>query len=135
MVLLLSYQHNFLPMQRHLHALRQKPEHIRKSIAVGASFGITGLVALVWVGTLASTGAFALAPLGATNTQVATETTQSASPFSNFSQLLGGAAASGGTDSSSSNPALKIVSDASSSSLDRTQQPAQKSNTATVLTF
>ena len=40
--------------------LRAKPEHVRRSIALGVSGGITALIAVAYVTTLASSGALAL---------------------------------------------------------------------------
>ena len=138
-------------MQRHLHALRQKPEHIKKRIAVGSAVGITGLVALVWIVTLASTGAFALAPLGsigayaddgsgsANSSDVASADN---APQSNFSKLLGAVGASSLTGgASSSAPALTIVNESASSTFtDGSGQDTQDSQstatgTPTTLSF
>jgi hypothetical protein len=131
-------------MQRHLHAIRQKPEHIKKRIAVGTAVGITGLVALLWVVTLASTGAFALAPLGSVgayatadgtgkNSDVASSQTGSES---NFSKLLGavGASSLNGSGSSSA-PALTIVDQGSSSSFNAKQAQEVATDTPTTLSF
>jgi hypothetical protein len=46
----------------HIERLREKPEHVRHQIAMGAAFGITGLVALGWMTAMATSGTLALVP-------------------------------------------------------------------------
>lgn len=120
-------------MKELIQRMKAKPEHVRKRIAFGTSVGVTGLIAFMWVGTMATTGAFALnnkadgtaaaqpeaAPIALTGTNVK----------SNFSELMGavGAVASG----SSTKPALTIIDGNTSSSLDaKTTNPS-----ATVIPF
>lgn len=37
-----------------IHKLHQKPEHVRRRYALGVSFGVTALIALVWVSSFGS---------------------------------------------------------------------------------
>jgi len=104
--------------------LKQKPEHVRRRIAVATSVGATALVALIWAGTMASGGAFALGTGTGNNAAAGGASSQGNEPFalsgtnveSNFSQLLG--AVSAATGASSSDPTLTIIDGDSSSSFD-----------------
>lgn len=121
-------------MQHHLHALRQKPVHVRKNIALGVSAGFTALVAVIWVTTLASSGAFALAPLNAVGQDLAkTDVKNSfAETSSSFSRLMGAAGAAATGQETTAAPALTVIDGGSTSSLDKgTVAPV----TATTLTF
>lgn len=118
-------------MKDYIAQLRQKPEHVRKRIAVGTSVGITGLVGIIWVSAMATTGAFAL------NTDAPAESSGN-EPFalsgtnvkSNFSDLMGAVGAA--TGSGSSSPELKIVDGETSSSFERETSP---NPSATVIPF
>lgn len=127
-------------MQKAIHNLRQKPDHVRRRIAIGASAGITALVGIVWLTAMTSSGAFAI------GTGPATPGTASQTPSSdafalsgtnvksNISQLVG--AVNAATGATSSQPALTIIDGGTSSSLDH--QAPQSINTnpsATVLPF
>lgn len=129
-------------MHRHLHNLRQKPEHVRRNVAIGASLSITAIVAVFWVTTLAASGAFALAPLDGVSKDLSNSglTDSFSTTGKSFSQLLGAAgAATSGQGASSSKPALTIVDGGSTSSLEKGTDPSQPeapaSATPTTLTF
>ena len=87
-------------MKDYVAKLKAKPEHVRKRIALGTSAGVTALIGVVWLTTMATSGAFAFgnssqtaavadsqdqsqdsnsANMALTNTNVKT----------NFSQLMG----------------------------------------------
>ncbi|MES2225936.1 MAG: hypothetical protein V4480_03975 [Patescibacteria group bacterium] len=120
-------------MKDFVHNLKQKPEHVRKRIALGTASGATALIAIAWVVAMVTTHAFELssgpttvatqdsAPLALTGTNIK----------SNFTQLVGavGAAAHGSTTA----PAITVVDGTSSATTDRANAPA--SNSATVLSF
>lgn len=96
--------------------LKQKPEHVRQRIAVGASAGVTGLIAVVWAGTMAATGTFAL---GTPEAKPAAPQPDSfalsgTNVESNFSQLMGAVGAA--TGATSSEPSLTIIDGETSSS-------------------
>lgn len=123
-------------MQDYIHTLKQKPEHVRRRIAVGTSVGITALVAVFWLAAMSSSGAFALSngPSGANGKQ-----TPSADAFalsgtnskSNFSQLVGAVGAA--TGATTSPPSLTIVDGTTTSSYD---QPSANANpSGTVIPF
>lgn len=112
--------------------LRQKPEHVRKRIAVGTSVGVTGFVGLVWITAMTATGAFALQ-----NSNTETPNTPSeefalsgTNVQSNFSELMGAVGAA--TGATSSDPELKIVDGDTSSSFAKEPAPNQS---ATVIPF
>ena len=90
----------------HLERLRAKPHHVRRQIALGTSVAVTALVAVGWLGALASSPKFALNPEtagdGVDMQSAVTETR------SNFSELVGAAGAAFGATSS---PAQVIVVD------------------------
>ncbi len=129
-------------LKHHLTTLRQKPEHVRRRVAVGASVGVTALVAVIWAGTLAATGALAIGGgLGTTGSD-AGGIEKKESDFalsgtninSNFSQLLG--AVSAATKGTSSAPALRVIDGDTSSSFEQTKKPTNQNNTkATVIAF
>lgn len=93
-------------VSEHLERLRAKPHHVRRQIALGTSVLLTALVAVGWLGALASSPKFALNPRPAgedVNMQEALTETRS-----NFSDLMGAAGAAIGATSS---PARVIVVD------------------------
>lgn len=122
-------------MKDYVAKLKGKPEHIRKRIAFGASAGVTGLIALAWIGTMVTTGAFTM---GAKSTVA--DSNQNSAPValtdtnvkSNFSQLAGAVAAA--TGATTSQPSLTIIDGKASSTLDATQ-PAPNNSSATVIPF
>ena len=117
-----------MALSRHIETLRAKPEHVRERITFFTSAGVTGLVALVWVTTLATTGTFSLAPASDT---LATETEAVRASQNTFSQLVGAVGAVVGATSSPAE--LRIIDAGSSSSLDE-REVANTSN-ATVIPF
>ncbi|MEO6536284.1 MAG: hypothetical protein ABIT47_01195 [Candidatus Paceibacterota bacterium] len=116
-------------MKDFVHNLKQKPEHVRKRIVLGTTSAVTALVAIVWVGTMAATGAFSLAA-GGTVAQAQPKALPS-SNTSNYSQLAGAVAAVTGATTSA--PALTIVDGKSTSTID--PKPVAPQNSATVLSF
>lgn len=118
----------------HIEKLRAKPEHVRERIALGTSAGITGLVAVIWVVTLAATGTFSLAPSGST-LAAGDQSAQGAiaQTKDNFSQLVGAAGAATGATSAS--PALRIVDNGTTSSLDTKHAAVANNANATVIPF
>lgn len=125
-------------MQKFIHTLKQKPEHVRHRIAMGTSIGVTALVGVIWVAVMATSGTFALNTNPATST--GTGQTPSSDAFalsgtnvkSNFSQLVGAVGAA--TGATTSQPALTIVDGTTTSSFNQpTQQSANAS--ATVIPF
>jgi len=81
-------------LEHHLDRLREKPDHVRHRIALLTSAGVTALVAILWVTTLATSDTLALkdAPAVIEDQRDTLAETKSA-----FSELMGavGAAASG----------------------------------------
>lgn len=121
--------------QEFLDKMREKPEHVRKQVAVGASGVVTGLVALVWFGTLAATGAFTLAPAGevAQEPQAAPVAFTNTNVRSNFQELLGAVGAATGA-TPSEEPGVTVI-DGNTSSTFREDTPVQTSPSATVIPF
>lgn len=120
-------------LHEHLTTLRQKPEHVRQRVAVGASAGITALIAVVWAGTLVSTGAFALnsGPSQAPAAQNADGFALSGTNVtSNFAQLMGAVGAA--TGATTSQPSLTIIDGTTTSSFDTS---TTTNPTATVIPF
>lgn len=120
-----------MALSHHINNLRAKPEHVRERIVFGASAGITGLVAAVWLVTMVATGTFSITPASSAtlaSTNGAVQETQS-----NFSNLVGAAgAALGGTTTPAS---LRIVDGGSTSSLDEKDVAAANNSNATVIPF
>lgn len=108
-----------------VHSLREKPEHVRQRIAVTASAGITGFVALIWAVSLASSGVLAL---DSSNNVVPAELADQDLTES-VSQFMGAVGALGGATTSV--PTLTIVDGPSVS----TYQPVAPPPSATVIAF
>lgn len=126
-------------MQKFIHTLKQKPEHVRHRIVLGTSIGITALVGVIWATTMVTSGAFALN--ANTNTQNNGQT-PTADAFalsgtntkSNFSDLVGAVGAA--TGATTSKPALTIIDGTTSSSFDQSAQGSANANpSATVIPF
>lgn len=123
-----------MAISHHIQNLRAKPEHVRERIAFMSSAGITGVVAAVWVVTLATTGTFSLSPknagvLAQVNTQTTVDQTKN-----NFTQLVGAAGVALGA--TSTQPAsLRIVDGGSTSSLDQKRAASANNSSATVIPF
>lgn len=124
-------------MQDYIHKLKQKPEHVRRRIAVGASAGITALVAVIWMTAMTGSGAFALgtgtnAPKQAPSTDAFA--LDGTNVKSNISQLT--AAVDAATGASSSQPSLTIIDGTTTSSIGQpTKQSSANNTSATVLPF
>lgn len=128
-------------LQQHLQTLREKPEHVRRRVAVGTSVGVTALVAVIWAGSLAATGALAIGGTGLSGSDTV-EVEKQEGNFalsgtninSNFSQLMG--AVSAATKGTTSAPALRVIDGDTSSSFEQTARPSNQNNTkTTVLSF
>lgn len=118
----------------HIDRLREKPEHVRHRIAVLTAAGITGLVAVTWMGALAASGTLALntnevAEGGSGAGEVSEAITESTSAFSN---LMGAAGAA--FNATSTEAALEIIETRTSSTIDAKAQPANNTN-KTVIPF
>jgi hypothetical protein len=102
--------------------MKAKPEHVRKRIAFGTSVGVTALIGVLWVTTMATTGAFALNGKGsdadASQPKDASIALTGTNVKSNFSQLMGAVGAV--TSGSSTQPALTIIDGKTTSSFDAT---------------
>jgi hypothetical protein len=93
-------------MTDYIDKLRMKPAHIRRRIATGTAAGFTALVAVVWIGVTATSGAFTLAPApaGIAAADAAGPSVSDVGPTlgaakTNFTALLGAASASFGNGS------------------------------------
>jgi hypothetical protein len=104
-----------------VHTLRQKPQHVRENIAIGASLGITLLVAVSWLGVNAARGTFALAPSTFAPGVIASDEAI-ASTKDNVSDLLG--AAGSAFAPPSSGPSIEIVDTQVHSTLDQGTVPS-----------
>ena len=114
----------------HIDRLREKPEHVRHRIAVLTAAGITGLVAVTWMGALATSGSLALkAPETAPDTEMSESLNESTSSFTN---LMG--AADAAFNPSSSQAELDIIETRTSSTLDTKVAPANATH-KTVIPF
>lgn len=116
-------------MKQYVEQLKEKPVHVRRNVALGLSGIVTGLVAVVWLTTMVSTGAFALS--SPSNALVGSDGTHGFSNTqSNFSELLG--AVGGSFGATSTKPELTIVDGNMTSTL----TPSSQNNTgATVIPF
>src|SRR4051812_40526397 len=122
-------------MKKYVHHLKQKPENVRKRIAFGATIGATALIAIVWMVTLASSGALAIGTGKSLIADSATPTLQNNNVPTfkqSVTQLLGAAGAAQGSNASNT-PALTIVDKQQNNA--SLPQPVPNSNNATRLTF
>ena len=116
-------------IDRHLNTLKEKPHHVRERVALGAAGAVTGLVALVWLTSLVSSGSLALRPPSElTGTEATSELAETGS---NLSELMGAVGAVG--TPSDAEPELTIVNGETSSTL--TAPPPQPPSDATVIAF
>jgi|CXWL01.1.fsa_nt_gi hypothetical protein len=115
-------------MRHHIQHLKEKPEHVRRRIAVGTSAGVTVIVALVWMVTLSSSGVLALKNAPTSESENVAESARSAKE--GITSLLGAVGAAPGESTS---PALSIIDNGASSTLDQKQN--QPSSNATVIPF
>ena len=111
----------------HIERLREKPEHVRQRIALLTASGITGLVALTWMGAMATSGSLALKE----STDEAAQPALVREPSTSFSSLMGAAGAAFDT---TPDPDLSVVETRTSSTLDTRTQPANNTN-KTVIPF
>ena len=105
--------------------LRQKPEHVRRDIAVGASAAVTALVAGLYLVSLASSGALALSPGSAKAPSVA-----EAASADIFSDLLGAAGAFRAAIDGTASPITIIETES-----DTTLAPSETGDGRTVIPF
>lgn len=116
-------------MNDHLDRLRTKPHHVRRRIAFVTSLGITGFVALGWMGAMATSGSLALATPSITEEETGLSLTETKS---NFSELMG---AAGAALTASSAPArITVVDGTVSSTLDERRENYNNTD-KTVITF
>jgi hypothetical protein len=114
-------------MRDFIERLRAKPEHQRKQIAVGASAGVTGFVALGWIAAVTASGTLSLAPSEPILAEADRSTAEEVR--SGFSELLGAASAfSNGTTTEAE---LTIVDTGSSSTI----EPQPVADNRTVIPF
>jgi hypothetical protein len=122
-------------MEKLIHDLRSKPEHVRKRIALGSSLGVTALVAVMWAATLSANGTFALsgqpAAVGGAPEQEDGYVLGGTGVKSNFSQLVGAVGAAAGATTSKSQ--LTIIDGDTSSTFERST--TTNNSNATVIPF
>lgn len=106
--------------------LRAKPEHVRKQIALGTSAGVTGIVALGWIGAFVATGPLTLAEPATGSFANAAPALEE--PRSSFSQLF---AAVGAAGQSSDEGELTIIDAHTSTTVD----PEPVTDNRTVIPF
>lgn len=114
-------------MRDFIESLRAKPEHVRRRVAVGASAGVTGVVAAGWIAALIAGGTLSLEPATPTDISNADFSTFAQETRSTFSNLIGGAAGAGGASGASS---ITVIDGETSSTLDR-----EEASDATVIPF
>ena len=116
----------------HIERLREKPHHVRHTIAFGVAFGFTGLVAVGWMAALATSGTLALAPReSVAEEDTATKAlTESASAFSN---LMGAAGAA--FSATSTEAALTIIQTKTSSTIETNASSSASGAGKTVIPF
>ncbi|MDO8623881.1 MAG: hypothetical protein Q7R54_00820 [bacterium] len=89
----------------HIERIREKPEHIRKQVALGIAVILTAIIALVWLGASLATGTFALR--GSSFAENTSEATPVATKSGGFMSLLGAAGAA--LTGSQGSPHIEVV--------------------------
>lgn len=115
-------------MRDFIENLRAKPEHVRRQVAMGASAGVTGVVAVAWAAALFASGGLTLAPASAETVSGADFDALAEDTRSAFSELLGAAGAAGGA-SASQQAGIRVVDGETSSTLERDEAPAADQRT------
>jgi hypothetical protein len=117
-------------IDRHVNALKEKPEHVRRRVAVGAAGALTGLIAVIWLTAHVTGGSFALDQ----REPEAADTTPgiAGDGREGFSALLGAVGSSFGA--TSSQPGLTIVDGNTSTTL-APPSPTQNQTDETVISF
>lgn len=90
----------------HIDRLREKPHHVRESITMLVSGGITLLVFLGWLAAFASSNTLALSPVPKSN-DIPSPLAKAKETTDSVSSLLGAAGAAAGVSASS--PQIHIV--------------------------
>lgn len=106
-------------ISEYIEELRKKPEPVRQRIAFGVATGVTGLIAVVWMTTLATSGTLAIKSTGTTlggGPGSATIVDELAKPVSSMSNLMGAVGAAFGATSTEA--ALNIIETRTSSTID-----------------
>ncbi|HEY0010431.1 MAG TPA: hypothetical protein VGB97_00765 [Candidatus Paceibacterota bacterium] len=116
-------------IDKHLNQLKEKPEHVRHNVALGASVGVTAIVAVIWAVSHAASGTFALTSPNASDSE---EPSTFADTQGNFKDLLG--AVSEGFGATSTNSELTIV-DGNTTSTIQPGTAAVSASDATVIPF
>jgi hypothetical protein len=121
-----------MPLTRHIEDVRQRPEHIRRQIALGVAALITAIIALIWLGTSVATGAFALKGSSFADATSGAPTKQFAASTGGFGNLVGAASAvfTGGVKGGEAH--IEIVDTGKSSTLDTKKAAAAE---PTILPF
>jgi hypothetical protein len=115
----------------HIDRLREKPEHVRHTIAFGVAIGISGLVAVGWMTALATSGTLALETdqpvIEDSATKALAESTYA------FSNLMG--AASAAFTATSTEAALNIIETRTSSTLNTSATESSTGAGKTIIPF
>ena len=132
-----------MALHHHITRLKEKPEHIRQRVALGASVGVTGVVAAVWLVALIASGTLSLSlPVSGVLASEGGNSAPSASAQAaeaqahpdSISNLVGAAAAAvTGASSTQADPNLTVVDGGTTSSLDRTS--SANNTSATIIPF
>ncbi len=106
-------------ISHHLNRLREKPAHVRHTIALGVSGGITSLVFVGWLAAMTTSGVFATAGSSVARSVTPPEEVQKSIEASsrNVNSLLGAASAA---LTGSSTSAVEVVDVRTTSTLDAT---------------
>ncbi len=115
----------------HIDRLREKPEHVRHTIALGVAFGISGLVAVTWMMAMATSGTLALQSNTVSETPEAAAVAESATAFNSLMGAAGAAFNATNTDA-----ALDIIeSETRTSSTLNAQNQSVNATDKTVIPF
>ena len=80
-----------MSLTEHLENVRQKPEPVRKQLALGIAVALTGVIALFWLSVSLATGAFAINSTELGKTPALAEKPASVTAFSSFLGAAGAA--------------------------------------------
>lgn len=116
----------------HIERLREKPEPVRHTIALGVAFGVSSVVALGWITAMATSGALALSTPEPSESRTETPKTL-ADSMPSFSSLVG--AADAAFSATNTDASLTIVESRTSSTMDASAPQAGAGTGKTVIPF
>jgi hypothetical protein len=122
-------------MLQHIERLRNKPEHVRKNIALGTAGALAALVFLGWGAATVAGGTLALGSNSLTPDATAPLAAAAAQTSSSFSNLVGAVGAAPDGTSGTDTVGLQIVDNGTSSTIGSKTAATTSAPEQTVIPF